>query len=133
MREVGNAAAAVPSKDDLWRLWAGVPKLFGRSGEGVKATGLGGAIVQGGEQEEDLKSVVLEMYGNMRGWAVFEDVDADESGEEFDWHPLFMRALVVRLLREKRKVREAARSKELKCKCKDVEAGRGWKDEASVA
>jgi hypothetical protein len=132
VREVGNAAAAVPSKDDLWRLWDGVPKLLGRSGDGVKATGFGGAMVLGGEQGEDLKSVVLEMYANMRGWVVFEDVDVDESGEEFDWHPLFMRALVVRLLREKRKVREAARNKESKCKCNYVEAGGGCKDEANM-
>lgn len=133
VREVGNAAAAVPSKDDLWRLWDGVPKLLGRSREGWKATSFGGAMVQGEEQEEDLKSVMLEMYANMRCWAVFEDVDVDERGEEFHWHPLFMRALVVRLLREQRAVREAARSKELKCTCRDVEAGGGWKDGASMA
>lgn len=119
VREVGERAAAVPSKDDIWRLWEGMPKLEGS-----------GVMESGGEQEEDLKEVVLEMYANMRGWAVFEE--GEESEEEYDWHPMFMRALVVRLLREKREVREAARSKEAKCKCDEVEAGRVRKDGGSV-
>jgi hypothetical protein len=70
------------------------------------------------------------MYTHMRGWAVFEETE--ESEEEFDWHPMFMRALIVRLLREKREVREAAKSKELKCKCEDVKAA-GVGKEGAVA
>ena len=113
VKEVGGAAAAVPSKEDIWRLWDGVPKLAGRAEEGVKGVNADDGLARVTDDEDDLKSVVVEMYANMRGWAVFEDVD--ESDESFDWHPLFMRSLVIRLLREKRETREALRIKASKC------------------
>lgn len=124
VKEVGAAAAAVPSKEDLWRLWDGVPKPASRADEGVKDLHANDGLTQVKTGEEDLKSVVLEMYANMRGWAVFEDVDEGE--ESFDWHPLFMRALVIRLLREKREMREGLRIKASKCtKCVSKEASGG--------
>lgn len=41
----------------------------------------------------------------------------DGNDDDFDWHPLFMRALVIRLLRDKREVRKAPCIKTTKCKC----------------
>jgi hypothetical protein len=105
---VGERAAAVPSKEDVWRLWGGLPKL---PGKGEKKGTIQfddtfspdcdpGRKFGPREREQDLKNVVLDMYANMRGWSVFSDMDENDEG--FDWHPLFMRHLVIRLLKEKR-------------------------------
>lgn len=117
-KEVGLLASAVPGKEDVWRLWEALPR---RVDEAAQARGStsdaepreSGSLRRG--QEEDLKAVVVEMYANMRGWLVFEEVNENDEG--FDWHPLFMKALVVRLLREKADMREATRLKVTKSKC----------------
>jgi len=103
----------------VWRLWDGIPRLASK----VEKLPTGGrcgrsrSIGEGEKQEEDLRNVVLDMYANMRGWAVFEDGDGDDKG--FGWHPLFMKALVVRLLRERKEVMELSRFKGSNCMCRN--------------
>jgi hypothetical protein len=81
---VGEHAAAVPRKEDVWRLWRDC-RNCGEKGRRKKG------IIQLDDtlspdcdpgqkfgprkREQDLKIVVLDMYVSMRGWGVFDDVD----------------------------------------------------------
>ena len=124
VREVGKTAVAVPGRDDVWRLWEGMPNLalkgvaLESKSEGALLKGHNDATdgESGSGEEYDLKTVVLDMYADMKGWRVFEEsTTASEDEEGYDWHPLFMRDLVVHLLRDKATRKVAVRTSPSTC------------------